>query len=50
MPVDNNLYTQAIENFSTADNAYKALHGKQHPECNHAVTAAKRIFVDLKRK
>ncbi len=49
-PVDNKLYIQSKEDFANGDNAYKALHGKQHPKYQDMVIGADRIYLDLNRK
>ncbi len=46
-PLDNNLFQQAKENFAQGDNAYRALHGKQHPDYQTAIETATKIFTEL---
>lgn len=46
-PLDNNLFQQAKENFALGDNAYRVLHGKQHPDYEIAISSANKIFTEL---
>ena len=46
-PLDNNLFQQAKDNFDQGDNAYKTLHGKQHPAYQAAIGSANKIFNEL---
>lgn len=46
-PIDNSLFQQAKENFAQGDNAYRALHDKQHPDYQIAIDTANKVFADL---
>jgi hypothetical protein len=46
-PLNNSLFDQAKENFAQGDNAYKALHGKQHPDYQTAINTANKIYTEL---
>lgn len=46
-PVNNNLFYQAMEEFAQADNAYKAICGKRHPDYQIAVETANQVFKEL---
>lgn len=47
MPLDNNLFQQAKENFALGDNAHLALYGKHHPDYQIAIDTATKIFIEL---